>query len=158
MKKERENLLGIGKNPPHRNYKQTKGKIVFSLYAAKLSNWTTLSIDLIENFSLSNSAAILICSCSALYTLPPPLFCCGYIITDKNKKVKYFCTIKICNICIICTKNLESHIFAWCVIIFSRKTTFCVKYTNNNMYIGRKWLLTMLISWKSLKSLCNFFK
>jgi hypothetical protein len=37
MKKERENLLGIGK-PPHRNYKQTKGKILFSFYAAKLSN------------------------------------------------------------------------------------------------------------------------
>jgi hypothetical protein len=38
MKKERENLLGIGKNPPHRNIKQTKGKTVFSLYAAKPSN------------------------------------------------------------------------------------------------------------------------
>ena len=111
-------FVGDWEKPPHRNYKQTKGKILFSLYAAKLSNWTTLSIDLIENFSLSNSTAILICSCSALYTLPPPLFCCGYIITEKNKKVKCFCTIKIYNICALCTKKRKPQIFAECATNF----------------------------------------
>jgi hypothetical protein len=30
MKKERENFVGDWKNPPHRNYKQTKGKTLFS--------------------------------------------------------------------------------------------------------------------------------
>ena len=131
MKKERENLLGIGKNPPHRNIKQTKGNILFSFYAAKPSNWTTLRSDLIENSSWINSTASFICSFSALYTLPPPLFCCGYMITFKKQKVKCFCTIKSYNICAKYTNISKGQVFAECVIFFYFKTTFCILCTNN---------------------------
>ena len=63
---------GLGKTHHTEILNKLKEKFLFSVYAAKPSNWTTLRIDLIENFSWSNSEASFICSFSALYTLSPP--------------------------------------------------------------------------------------
>lgn len=117
------------------------------LYAAKLINWTSLSKCLIESCSVTTSWASLICSLLALnITVPPPLFCCGYIITLKNQKVKYFCTTKTRLICAICTKERETHILTLVAKSTNQYVRFCA--------ISTKSKAKNLIHWsqKELKS------